>query len=296
MAKLIFGCGYLGLRVARLWKAGGDKVHAVTRSTERGAALATEGLAAIVADVTDPSQLVLPQDVETVLWAVGFDRSSATGKSSAAGAHAIQDVYVSGLANVLRALPQSVGRFIYISSTGVYGQVTGSEVDEDSPCRPTREGGRACLAAEELLRASPFADRTIVLRLAGIYGPDRIPRSSDLAAGRPIDAHSDGWLNLIHVDDAARIALLAEQKARPPKLYVVSDGQPVVRGDYYRELARLLGAPPPRFVEPPADSPAAARAGSDKRVNPRRMLADLSPALLYPSYREGLAAICRTDL
>ena len=64
-----------------------------------------------------------------------------------------------------------------------------------------------------------------------------------------------------------------------------------VRGDYYRELARLLDAPAITFVKPPPGSPAAARAGSDKRVNPRRMFADLSPALLYPSYREGLAAI-----
>jgi nucleoside-diphosphate-sugar epimerase len=98
-------------------------------------------------------------------------------------------------------------------------------------------------------------------------------------------------LNLIHVDDAARIVLLAEAKAQPPRLYVVSDGQPVIRGDYYRVLARLLGALPPRFVEPPDDSPAAARAASDKRINPRRMFSELNPALLYPSYREGLASV-----
>jgi nucleoside-diphosphate-sugar epimerase len=185
----------------------------------------------------------------------------------------------------------SVERFIYVSSTGVYGKVTGAEVDETSPCQPTREGGRACLAAEELLWASPFAERTIILRLAGLYGPERIPRSNGLLAGLPIDAPSTGWLNLIHVEDAARIVVLAVQKAQPPKLYVVSDGNPVIRGDYYGELARLLGAPPPRFVEPRADSPAQQRASSDKRVNPRRLFADLSPALLYPSYREGLAHI-----
>jgi nucleoside-diphosphate-sugar epimerase len=291
MAKLIIGCGYLGLRVARLWQADGERVFAVTRSAERAASLAAEGLVPTVADVSDSTQLPLPQDIETVLWAVGYSKAPTGGQGSS-----IHNVYVGGLANSLRALPQTVGRFFYISSTGVYGQVTGNEVDEDSPCQPTREGGKACLAAEELLRASPLANRTIILRLAGIYGPDRIPRSKDLLAGLPIDAPSDGWLNLIHVDDAARIVLLAEQRAQPPKLYVVSDGQPVIRGDYYRELAHLLGAPPPRFTEPPANSPAAARAASDKRVNPRRLFADLSPALHYPSYREGLAAICKTDL
>jgi nucleoside-diphosphate-sugar epimerase len=129
------------------------------------------------------------------------------------------------------------------------------------------------------------------LRLAGLYGPGRIPRSSDLVAGRPIDAPAHGWLNLIHVDDAARIVLLAEERASPPRTYVVSDGAPVPRAEYYAELARLLNAPPPRFVEPAADSPAALRAGSDKRINPRRMFAELKPTLLYPDYRAGLAAI-----
>jgi nucleoside-diphosphate-sugar epimerase len=310
MAKLIFGCGYLGLRVARLWLAAGDKVYAVTRSAQRAETLAAEGLVPIVADMTASSQVDVPQEVRTVLWAVGYGRSClpggtipadqpSTGDSrsgSASRTYSIHDVYVGGLAKVLPALPPDIGRLIYISSTGVYGQVTSAAVDESSPCQPTREGGLACLAAEELLRASSLANKTVILRLAGIYGPDRIPRSKDLLAGTPINAPNNGWLNLIHVDDAARIVVLAEEKVTPPKLYVVSDGQPVIRGDYYRELARLLGAPPPRFVQPPADSPAAARAASDKRVNPRRLFAELSPALLYPSYREGLAAICKTDL
>ena len=244
----------------------------------------------VVADLTANAELPIPQGVRSVLFAVGYDRQS--GRS-------IHEVYVGGLANALAALPESVERFVYISSTGVYGQVTGSEVDEDSPCQPTREGGRACLAAEELLRASKWANKSVILRLAGIYGPGRTPRSQDLLAGKPIDAPATGWLNLIHVEDAARIVLLAEERShsvgglrgQPPKLYVVSDGQPVIRGDYYHELARLLGAPAPRFVEPAAESPAAQRAASDKRVNPQRMFADLRPTLLYPSYREGLAAI-----
>jgi nucleoside-diphosphate-sugar epimerase len=98
-------------------------------------------------------------------------------------------------------------------------------------------------------------------------------------------------LNLIHVEDAAQVVLAAEERAAPPRKYVVSDGHPVERSEYYTELARLLGAPKPRFIEPPADAPAAIRAASDKRVNPRRMFVELSPDLAYPSYREGLAAI-----
>jgi nucleoside-diphosphate-sugar epimerase len=136
-----------------------------------------------------------------------------------------------------------------------------------------------------------MAAHAVVLRLAGLYGPGRIPRLADLAEGRPIDAPAEGWLNLIHVDDAAQIVLLAEQRAGTPRTYVVADGHPVQRRDYYAELARLVNAPPPQFVSPPADSPAAQRAASDKRIDPRRMFAELAPVLRYPDFRAGLAAI-----
>ncbi|HXE55007.1 MAG TPA: hypothetical protein VN541_18440, partial [Tepidisphaeraceae bacterium] len=69
------------------------------------------------------------------------------------------------------------------------------------------------------------------------------------------------------------------------------DSHPAPRGEYYAELARLLGAPAPRFVEPPPGDPRAARAAADKRICNARMLAELRIALAFPSYREGLAAI-----
>jgi nucleoside-diphosphate-sugar epimerase len=283
MTKLVFGCGYLGRRVAKLWRQQGDPVVAVTRSASKAAELAGDGIQPLVADINRPESLGpigKVSEIGTVLFAVGFDRSGRT----------IREVYVEGLAAVLRVLP-AVSRLIYISSTGVYGQVTGDVVDETSPCQPTREGGKACLAAEQLLQQSNLAKQTIILRLAGIYGPDRVPRAKELQAGTAIAAPAQGYLNLIHVDDAAAIVLLAEERAMPPALYCVSDGQPVIRAEYYRELAQLVGAPPPRFIDPTPDSPAAQRAASDKRVSNARLLRDLAPTLRYPTYREGLRAI-----
>jgi nucleoside-diphosphate-sugar epimerase len=287
MAKLVFGCGYLGLRVAGLWRQAGERVFAVTRSADKAGLLAADGLTPLVADISQPNTLAAIAQlagIDTVLFAVGFDRTAG---------RTIREVYVDGLAQVLRVLPAE-SRFIYISSTGVYGQVAGDQVDENSPCQPTREGGQACLAAEQLLRQSNLADQTIVLRLAGIYGPGRIPRAKELQAGAAIAAPAQGFLNLIHVDDAARIVVLAAERAPPPKLYCVSDGQPVVRADYYNELARLVGAPPPKFIDPLSDSPAAQRAGSDKRISNALLMQELAPELLYPSYREGVRAIVGT--
>ena len=100
-------------------------------------------------------------------------------------------------------------------------------------------------------------------------------------------------MNLIHVDDAARIVLAAEAWAPLPSLYLVSDGVPALRRDYYGELARLLAAPAPQFETPPADSPAALRASADKRISNAKLLSEVPCPLAYPSYREGLAAIVK---
>jgi nucleoside-diphosphate-sugar epimerase len=282
MAKLIFGCGYLGRRVAAAWLKAGETVYAVTRSSQRASEFEAAGLKPITADVTRPATLVHLPAVDTVLYAVGFDRAALKS---------IHEVYVDGLRNVLDALPQETGRLIYVSSTGVYGQTDGDWVDEESPCRPERAGGRACLEAERLIQAHAIAPRSVILRLAGLYGPGRIPRQDELRAGLPISAPTDGCLNLIHVDDAVSVVLAAEQRAQIPNLFTISDGAPAERRAYYEEVAHLLRAPPPQFAAPETGSPAATRAQSDKRVSNAHMLAELGVKLTYPSYREGLAAI-----
>jgi nucleoside-diphosphate-sugar epimerase len=275
--KLIVGCGYLGSRVAERWLKAGDTVHVITRSAHRAVDLAGAGLLPIVADIAGVEPLPTLPAVETMLFAVGYDRKS--GQS-------IHDVYVGGLRHVLAALADKQPRFIYISSTGVYGPASGQWVTEETPCAPQREGGQACWEAERLV-----AHRAIVLRLAGIYGPDRIPLRDAIVAGEPIAAPAEGYLNLIHVDDAASAVLAAEAKATASSVYNVSDGHPGQRREYYQELARLLGAPEPLFTTPDPDSPAAKRASADKRVSNARMLAELGVELRHPSFHEGLAAI-----
>lgn len=287
MAKLIVGCGYLGERVARRWREGGQSVYVMTRSESRAAVLRDLGYTPIVADVTRAETLKQLPAVETVLLAVGFDRS--VGNS-------IHDVYVEGLKNVLAALPGETGRLIYISTTGVYGSADGEWVDETTPPAPKREGGQASLAAEELIAVHQLGPRSVILRLAGLYGPGRVPFIRELRAGEPIPARASGWVNLIHVDDAAAVVLAAaEMPLDRLSIYCVSDGVPVERGEYYSEVARQIGAAPPRFVEPDPNSPRAARAEANRRISNARMMADLRVELTYPDYRAGLASAVETQ-
>lgn len=296
MDRLVFGCGYLGERVAEQWREAGDTVFVVTRSMESALAYREFGYEAIVADVTEPKTLKDLPEVESVLFAVGYDRDS--GQS-------IEVIYSLGVANVLAALPSSVERLIYISTTGVYGDADGDVVDESTPPNPQRAGGKASLAAEQHLASSRLSRQAAVLRLAGIYGPGRVPYLDKLKAGEPIAAPSEGWLNLTHVDDAARIVVavddwlaghdVAVSEAMRPRertmVFNVSDGSPVIRGDYYREVARLIGAPEPKFEKPESDSPAAARAAANKRICNAKLMETLGIRLKHPSYREGLTAI-----
>ena len=204
-------------------------------------------------------------------------------------AHRDRAVHVDGLRAVLDAVSPQVRRVVLISSTGIYGEQGGGWVDESSPCRPLRESGRALLAAERALAAHRCGERSIVLRLAGIYGPGRLPRRAELASGGPLPIAAGEYVNLIHVEDAAAAVLAAEAYSQPPRTYLVSDGHPVQRRDYFAELARRFGLPRPAFRNR-LPGEASGRRGGNKRVNNARMLAELHVKLAYPTYREGLAA------
>ena len=260
---------YLGERVARIWRQAGDEVYATTRGHNLDALLRA-GLRPIALHVTRGPGLDALPEVDTVLFAVGrARRSDAT----------MFDLQVNGLRTVLDALPVSTGRVIYASSTGVYAQNAGEWVDEASVCEPVREGGRACLSAERLLFAHARG-RDALVRLAGLYGPGRVPRLVDVAAGRPIAGSPDAYLNLIHVDDAARAAVAAAAAGPvPDPLYVVSDGHPPTRGEYARLLATQLGAAPPVFE---------GRIGLGRRVRNDRAVHELRVGLR----RMGPSCIC----
>ena len=199
--KLIVGCGYLGLRVARRWIAAGHAVAGLVRSSAAAEALAGEAVHPIVADVTQPSTLRELPAADTLLYAVGYDPAGGNSRSA---------LYVDGLQAVLDAVSAEVRRVILISSTGVYAEHCGGWVDESSPCQPSRESGRALFAAEQALAAHRFGGLGIILRLAGIYGPGRLPRRAELATGEPLPIATGEHVNLIHVEDAAAAVLAAE--------------------------------------------------------------------------------------
>ena len=282
--RFIIGCGYLGRRVAAQWIAEGHRVFALTRSETNARRLKQMGIQPLRGDIMSPKTLPAFPQVAQVLYAVGFDRQSG---------YDIEEIYVEGLKNVVANFSESLEQFIYISSTGVYGQTDGRWVTEKSETNPTRPGGRACLEAEKYLLSGRLRERTTVLRLAGIYGPNRVPRLEQIKTGNPLAIPQDGWLNLIHVSDAVTVVNKMLQQRPQENCYLVADGNPVKRGDYLSEIASNLGAPPVTFTTPDPDTAVAKRASGTKRINNQRLTSEFAIDWQYPSYRQGLANILR---
>lgn len=280
MNKLIIGCGYLGRRVASLWFAQGHRVWATTRSQVQAREFESQGIQPVLADILDREALRGLPAADTVLFCVGFDRSS--GKT-------MREVYVDGLRNVLEFLP-APKRFIYVSSTSVYGQRDGEFIDESAATEPEEEAGQIVLEAEQTL-AEKSLPSVVVLRFAGIYGPGRLLRRKAIEANEPIVADAEKWLNLIHVDDGAAVVLAADEFApRPFALYNVCDDQPVRRRDFYTRLSQQLGAPVPRFNPPAVGMPLPPHERANRRILNQRVRAELNWAPRYANYEAGLKA------
>ena len=297
MQKLIIGCGYVGMEAARKWLEAGHEVAALTRSEEHARQFSEWGIQPVRGEVTQPETLQQLPEADTVLYAVGFDRSASLSR---------REVYVDGLAHVLSVIKQRAQKIIYLSSTSVYGQTQGEWVDESSLCEPERENGQICLQAEQLFEQQGLLSgdslggsaRAVILRLAGIYGPGRLlARMEQIRAGEPLLGRPDAWLNLIHLTDIVNTILKCDTEIPLSSHYLVSDSRPVTRQEYYQTLAELLDAPAPRFAEGVAaeqkskstrSNSTERAAGLNKRCNNKRLREELGLEPVYPSIWEGL--------
>jgi nucleoside-diphosphate-sugar epimerase len=286
VSLLIIGCGYVGQQVARMRQSQGNHVIALTRGGDNQTHLAQLGFETLVADWLDSAGDWHCPGIRQALVAVPHRADERWGEQT----HCV------GLGNLLSRLPQ-LERLVVLSTTGVYHQSQGEWVDEASPTQPERIGPRIALAAERWLAehvASGAIPCGTSLRLAGIYGPGRVPLLAKLRTGEAIPV-AEGVLNLIHVTDIAQAILRLLEHPAPSQLYVLSDGQPVDRLTFYSDAAKIFQTSAPKFTEPDPDTSRAARSQSCKRVNPSRILHDLQLRLTYPNHWAGLTAIAAQE-
>lgn len=290
----IFGCGFLGYRLAKRLLADGRRVLTTTRSEAKASQLQNEGIEAIVAEPTEWSTRALQYagpPLQSITICIGNDRQLGQDHST---------VYLAATRAALSLAARQLHhpcQIQFVSTTGVYARPTenhGNEsaseafrpanaaVDESAPLGPERPGAIASVACEELLSSQhdiPFCS----FRLAGIYSLDRIPNLQQLRNGTPMVGSADGWLNLIHVDDAAAILSYAVANQPPWPVLNVSDGHPVRRREFYGHLSKVFGCPEPTFTE------TGGRSSVQKYIDNQRLTKWFPGPWYYPSYREGLA-------
>jgi nucleoside-diphosphate-sugar epimerase len=280
---LIVGCGYVGRRVAALHLARGEPVVGIVRSADSAEALADAGIEAVRANL-DAEPLDLPTRGAGVYY---FAPPPDTGTTDPR------------LARFLASLAASdqPRRIVYIGTTGVYGDCGGAWVDESRPPNPSVDRARRRWDAECRLRdwAKATGGGLVILRVAGIYGPGRLPLER-LRRGLPMVPEDEApWTNRIHVDDLANVCVAAMDCAPDGAVYNVSDGSPGNMSDYFNRVADLAGLPRPPVVR-------LAEAGGrlsegllsylreSRRLDNRKMLAELGVTLRYPTLADGLPA------
>jgi nucleoside-diphosphate-sugar epimerase len=277
MAKvLIAGCGYVGSALGAALVADGDVVYGLRRRVVSLPA----GVQPIEADLAVAKTLRdLPGGLDFVVYA-----ASPGGPDDAL----YRTAYVEGLGRLLEALAaqrQNPRRIFLLSSTSVYGQEKGEWVDEASPTEPRDFRGRRILEAEALLSAAEQA--ATVVRLGGIYGPQRTGLIERVRSGRAVFPRgAPRYTNRIHRDDCAAALRHLMRLPAPEPLYLGVDCEPVDDATVLRWLAGAIGAPEPRVETGPGEP----QRGGNKRCRNDRLLAS-GYSFRYPTFREGYAAL-----
>jgi nucleoside-diphosphate-sugar epimerase len=175
-------------------------------------------------------------------------------------------------------LLRGAGSIAYISTTGVYGSLTGRIDDTTQIPSPTARAQRV-LDAEAVWRAS-FAT---VLRCPAIYGADRGLHLRIARGEHRIAGDGSSYTSRIHVEDLAQL-LLAARGVRS-ETFVVGDDHPATQNEIAAWISEEWGVPMPPHV--PSDQ-VHETLRSDRRVDGVRALTTLGVELCYPDYRLGM--------
>lgn len=280
---LIVGCGDVGLRMLPALK-GRYRVYALTHSESRHDLLRAHGVVPVPGDLDQPESL-------TRLAGIAQDVVHLAPPPS-------RGIVDTRTANLIRALgrrgslPQ---RFVYMSTSGVYGDCAGEWVNETRRLRPASDRARRRVSAEAQLRqwGKDQSIAVVILRVPGIYASNRLPLER-LASGTPaLTPEADAYTNHIHADDLARVVIASLLRGRPGRAYNINDDSAMKMGDYFDLVAERHGLPrPPRVNWAEAQSRIPETLLSfmreSRRLDNRRLKRELRVQLRFPKVADAL--------
>lgn len=285
MRVLIVGCGYVGMPLGVELARQGHEVFGMRRGPEGGDAVAAAGIKPLTGDITKPEDLrALPGPFD---WVVN------TVSSTKGGEQEYRDVYLQGTRNLADWLAGTpVKKYVYTSSTSVYGQTDNSLVKESSPTEPKSATSQVLVETEKFLLEVSQSRQfpAIILRAAGIYGPERghlflqYLKNEARIAGK-----GERIINMIHRDDLVGIVIAALNSGRPGEIYNAADDEPVAQIHFFRWLSETLGKNMPPFATE-EENAQRKRGLTNKKVSNRKVKMELGYRFKYPTFRQGYTA------
>ena len=282
LGVLILGCGFTGSYLAQRLAFRGVPVFGTTRSDERALVIASRGTEPIKMDGADPSPIRrLRGRVYGVVHCLPPQMARDGSYEDATGALLEQFA------------DWELESLVYLSSTSVYGDRAGADVDERTTCHPDSPRGVARLEIEGQVLGADLP--SVVIRPAGIYGPGRSMLHRAARKQHRLVAGGEAITNRIHVDDLAQTIDHALEQGTPGSIYLGSDQAPSSQREVADYLSGL-GLPHPAELtleeaRVRLDKNVLAMMLGSKRLDSSWTRQSLGISLRYPDYRSGLGAI-----
>lgn len=244
------GGGFVGRHLVGAHLRAGDDVRVLTRD---GSAIRRKlpGATAVIGDLTASGGIPAGfLDGARVLYHCAAELRDPAK---------MEAVNIGGAARLLEAAAGRIGRWVQLSSVGVYGPRRGGTVTEDTPLAPENDYERSKAEADRLVAAGAAAGgfEHAILRPSIVFGadmPNRSLRQLAEAIRRGVYFHlgSPGAsANYIHVDNVIHaLRLCATHPAAAGRVFNLSDHRPFE--DFVAAMALALGVPAPRLRLPAA--------------------------------------------
>lgn len=291
---LIVGFGDIGKRVARLLPKS-YQIHALVRNSPGIGRARRLGVQTIAGDLSRRYRLCnLADRFDTVFH---FAPPPVSGRRDGHTRNLLQALAPARLRPAMLTR-RAVGRIVYISTTGVYGDQAGAWVDESTRVAPSSPRALRRVDAERAIAGFGKRHRidTFILRAPGIYSSDRLPIER-IAKGMPALVEvEDVFTNHIHADDLANLCVLAMKSRQPGLLVNTVDDSEMCMGEYFDAIADAYGLPrPPRVTRDEAKrtlSPAMfSFMQESRRIRNSRLKRRLKAKLMYPTVGTLLAQL-----
>jgi nucleoside-diphosphate-sugar epimerase len=284
---IIAGCGYVGKKLASRLQSEGYSVITLVRSIESSNILGREYDSYTIDLDTDKSLPQLDYTDAVIFYFIPPP---------------LQGITDTRIARFLSAIPMQhlPHKIVLISTTGVYGNCGEEWVDEQRKPAPDTDRARRRLDAENAVagwchkRALDY----VILRVPGIYGPDKLPVKR-LQENKPVLNLSESpWSNRIHIVDLVQSCINAMLYTGEYTIFNVSDGHPSSMTDFFLSVASALDLPvPPQISLDECKNIFSENMVSylleSKKIKNDRLLKELDVQIKYPTLQQGLSGLQR---